>query len=769
LALVIDDLQWCDSETLAWLRYLLRYAPQSRLLIVGGWRSEAVDESHPLTVLLRDLSSANQLTVIELGPLSADESMALAQNVAQQRLDDQATQRIVQFSEGHPLMLVEAVRTHQADWSDDLGDRRDQVLAPKMPAILQARLAQLSPPARVLAGLAATIGRQFDWSLFQRASGLDEDALVRALDELWQRRIVREQGAAAYDFSHDKIRETAYQSMSLRRRQLQHQRVAEALVQGEATRVDEVSAQVAAHYEQAALFEQAGCYWRRAAEQATAHFAQREALDYFSRALACTPSTDLPQRAGLLLARIKLYNHQGLRNEAQRDLAELRALLDDLDDGAQTAIRRRAEFALSLSDFGRGIGDRTMAQAAASSAALLAERCGADDLAAHAYLYWGDSDIGSLEQFAQARLHLEKALTFAHTAGLRQVEGEAYSLLGLHGLYAGRPVDAIEADLQRSLAVYQQLGDPAGEAGALGMLAYLIYTQREGNYDLGIRYCERALALVMDGWDAERFAVGNLGFLLYYQGDYGRAKPYLERQLAIVQQAQNWGSEAGALLELGSLQQAMGQYTLAQDYFERAWQLYREHDAQQQYRVKSEGLLALFYHLIGDQARASICAEAALRFARQLNDPRVQGDAFVRCGRVFAGEGRLDEAAELFQQALACFRQMEQTNHTLMALAGLAVVALQRGKPVQAQSWVEPILAKLQTQPLDRTDEELYVYMTGFQVLCAGNDERAAHLLQLAYHHLETCALSLADEQTRRIFWAAPLHAEVIAEMKQRC
>jgi len=65
----------------------------------------------------------------------------------------------------------------------------------------QARLAQLSPPARELAGVAATIGRAFTFPVLARASDADEPTLVRWLDELWQRRIVREQGQEAYDFN----------------------------------------------------------------------------------------------------------------------------------------------------------------------------------------------------------------------------------------------------------------------------------------------------------------------------------------------------------------------------------------------------------------------------------------------------------------------------------------------------------------------------------------------------------------------------------------
>ena len=147
---------------------------------------------------------------------------------------------------------------------------------------------------------------------------------------------------------------------------------------------------------------------------------------------------------------------------------------------------------------------------------------------------------GTTDSFAQIRPRLEKALALARTAGLQQMEAEVLSDLALHGLYSGRPVHEIEAIIQQSLALYQKLGDSAGEAGALGMLAYIIYTQREGNYDLGIRYCERALQLASDGWDAERFVLGNLGILWLLPGRLWPRRPYLERQLVITRQAQNW-------------------------------------------------------------------------------------------------------------------------------------------------------------------------------------------------------------------------------------
>ena len=124
-------------------------------------------------------------------------------------------------------------------------------LPPTVQTVIAARLAQLSPQARALIELAATIGREFTFEVLQQASGDDEEMLVRGLDELWQRRIIREIGTNAYDFSHGKLRDVAYASLSAARRRLLHRRVAEALVVVHADGLDSVSAQVAAHYQQA--------------------------------------------------------------------------------------------------------------------------------------------------------------------------------------------------------------------------------------------------------------------------------------------------------------------------------------------------------------------------------------------------------------------------------------------------------------------------------------------------------------------------------------
>lgn len=290
LLLFIDDMQWSDSDTLEWLHYLLRFDPAARLLIIGTVRTEDVADNQPLTSLLLALRQAGQLLELALSPLGADETASLAAHVANQPLTPEQRAHLFRETEGNPLFVVEVMRSgwelgeEQAAGQPQIAPLR--TLPPKVNAVLQARLAQLSPAARHLAGLAATIGREFTYPVLAQVSDQDDDELVRCLDELWQRQMVREQGADAYDFTHDKLREAAYTSMSAARRRMLHRRVAQALEAVHAQTLDQASGLIATHYELAGLFDQAVPYYQRAADVAQRVHANSDAIRYYRRALA---------------------------------------------------------------------------------------------------------------------------------------------------------------------------------------------------------------------------------------------------------------------------------------------------------------------------------------------------------------------------------------------------------------------------------------------------------------------------------------------------
>jgi len=268
----IDDLQWCDQETMQWLHFLLRFAPTAPLLLIGTYRPEEIQSEHPLIALQLALRQSRQLKELALEPLSEEETAALATHLS----SDVQFDRLYQETEGNPLFIVEMMRA---------GLSPSDSLPPTIQATITARFAQLTEDTREVMVQAAVLGRAFDYHLLAEISSLSEDVLVNSLDELWRRRIIREHGGAEYDFSHDKIREVAYTQLSQTRRRWLHQRVAQSLAAHHPSNLETYSSQIAVHYEMAQMPQEAINYYLLAAQAAQHLFANTEAISTIRRAL----------------------------------------------------------------------------------------------------------------------------------------------------------------------------------------------------------------------------------------------------------------------------------------------------------------------------------------------------------------------------------------------------------------------------------------------------------------------------------------------------
>src|SRR2546427_7809229 len=110
LLLLIDDLQWCDQETLEWLHFLLRFDPMARLLVVGCAREEELPPHNPLRNFLLHLRTTAAVTEIALQPLDAAETAKLAGAGANRELDLDEGLHLYHETGGYPLFGVENVR-----------------------------------------------------------------------------------------------------------------------------------------------------------------------------------------------------------------------------------------------------------------------------------------------------------------------------------------------------------------------------------------------------------------------------------------------------------------------------------------------------------------------------------------------------------------------------------------------------------------------------------------------------------------------------------
>jgi DNA-binding SARP family transcriptional activator/predicted ATPase len=287
--LFLDDIQWCDNDTLAWLRYFLRFDSEAKIMMLITIRAEELPSNSELQLLLVELRAEGKLTELELQRLNEKHTTSLGSHLLRRELQEDDAQALFRESEGVPLFVVELARAGtglgQAGQAGT-GTREKEALhsmelPPRLRAVLDRRLARLSSPARSVVETAAVIGGEFEFDLLQKVSEQEESVTINALDELWQVRIVRERDGQ-YDFSHDKLREVTLLGISPIRLRWLHQRAGEELeaLQGEAE-----NARIADHFERAGLHAKASDFYAKAASQAQELFAFSEALELLKNAI----------------------------------------------------------------------------------------------------------------------------------------------------------------------------------------------------------------------------------------------------------------------------------------------------------------------------------------------------------------------------------------------------------------------------------------------------------------------------------------------------
>ena len=287
LVLVVEDLHWCDPTSLDVLNELLATVGSTPLLLLMTARPEFV----------HTWQHGNEVTSLDLEPFD-DVSMRqlVASLSGQPPLPAAVVDRIVESAAGIPLFAEEVGRTVLESGilvADGNSWRLTTALTDmSVPQTLQgsllARLDRLGP-AKGLAQLAATIGRDFRFDLLAELSGLEAEALRVLLDRLLDSDLLLEVdtgGEEGYSFRHILIQEVAYESLLRRTRRTVHERIAQLLtgrIEAGRAVLPEV---VGHHYEAAGLLGNAAECYRLAAAQAVEGSGYREAIAFLRHALS---------------------------------------------------------------------------------------------------------------------------------------------------------------------------------------------------------------------------------------------------------------------------------------------------------------------------------------------------------------------------------------------------------------------------------------------------------------------------------------------------
>jgi DNA-binding winged helix-turn-helix (wHTH) protein len=353
LILLLEDLHWGDHASLALISFLARRQEPARLLLIATYRPEDLGlDEHPLKTLKTELELHRQCRELPLGFLSESAVTAYltARLAAGREIPSHLAALVRLRTEGNPLFMVNVLEYWLAErmlvQSGDgwllHGGLTDKGAVPEnITQMIEKRIERLGPQEQRILEAASVAGAEF--SAAAVANALDDDPIrVEESCVLLARRRqflqcaspqprAERRRSARFDFIHALYHEVLYQRLCPARRTQFHQRLGQYLESVYRERACDVSAKLAMHFEQGHDFSRAVRYLQLAAVNATHRYANHEAIDHLTHALALSEKLAPEERPHQLISLREQRAH------ARRTLTDMRGAVEDFDAVVQYA------------------------------------------------------------------------------------------------------------------------------------------------------------------------------------------------------------------------------------------------------------------------------------------------------------------------------------------------------------------------------------------------------------------------------------------------
>ncbi len=714
LLLFLDDLHAAGESSLQLLHYLARRLANLPLLVLCTVREEMAQRGTPIARLCRELSEQNLCRRLHLSTLNPTETARLCAELLAGPVAPEVAEAIAEISEGNPffaqeivLALVETrqIELRQGAWhfTRELAaypaeraagvNGRPWVIPDRVQQVIELRLERLSPAAYRLAGMAAVIGREFNYPLLQAVSQLPHTMLLDLLDEMVSAYLLEETGAG-YRFRHGLIRQVLYEELTSHRRIWLHGQVAQALERLWAGQSNEQAAIFVYHYERAERYELAFRSLLRAGDQAQASYALREAVDYYDRAMQLSQQhaelAGAETMAGLLQRRAQTHLTLSDFEAAILDLEQL------LENNRRTQDRRlegealyqvglahywahRLERAAAYLDQAlrlaeslrypelrakalklRAILSSTQGEVS-PTAALEVVEAGEGGPSSPAEEHWGLAMLAHLRSdFESALQHGQACLKLGQSLGHTFLALGGYFVVGMSYASRGHYQAALD-HLRQALDLSETAGDRFWRARLLNTLGW-VYRELF-DVEQAIRFDRASLEVAGAGTprltEAEGNALANLATDYLLQQDYAQARRYLEEGLrgSGEKPFMRWRYHTRLLILKGRLALAEGDPAAALAAAEEAMSITQGRQAPKNlaraHRLRGEALLAA-----GQVAEARQALQQALTVALELQSPALTWPCHLDLARLEESSGAVREevqrhylaAAEIFRQ-----------------------------------------------------------------------------------------------------------------------
>ena len=553
LLVVLDDLHWSDPSGLDLFHFVSRRIAEVPLVLLGVYNTEDLVHNPAFKKMERPLLSVSGSEALDIGPLSADETVDLVLRTFQTDagIAEPLARQVHDRAGGNPYFVEELLKSLVDSGRLFLQDGRwlgweveDLDLPASVTEAVSARFGELSSAAQEVANVLAVAGTRVNHELLSTVAEQAEADILAGLDQLRTTQLIEEAtdgGHIVYRFVHPLAQEVIYSELGLARARTLHQRMGEALERGEAAVIDDPVHALAYHYSRAGGDDpRVVLYLTAAGRAALESRADREAARFLTEAIERVRAGSFTEEdtgveilpleedlarvlqrrgkyrraAGHLKAALEIAIERG-DNERAADLHRRiggAAYFPGRVDEAVKSYTAGLEYAKAGADRSieallhlyKGValqaqGNANEAREEMETALAVAETVADPSLLARVrrelmiLLWWlGEPD--------EAREQGRQAIALAEETGNRQITFWIYWALAFGEGFLGE-VEVMDGHIQRCREIAKELGSPVLDLWTSEVL--LEHAMAAGEWSSGIALGERAVARARDlGQDA---------------------------------------------------------------------------------------------------------------------------------------------------------------------------------------------------------------------------------------------------------------------------
>jgi hypothetical protein len=692
LAILIDDLQWSDEDSLRLLRYVVRTDGASPIFLMFAIRPEEFAVVNEAVNLVADMGRMGVVRRLKLERFSQTATREFLAQVLGGPVDASGAAVMHAQAEGVPFIVEEMAFTYRENgmiqeidgvWT--LAGNAERLVPSAVKTLISRRATKLPEPTKALLAVAAILGRRFslkdlrEIQLRVDGSAPEPEELAQTLAPAVTAGLLTEHeeaSAADYSFQHEQVREFAAATLTSAARRAIHAAIVALLMSGEPSAAS--LPLIARHAKSAGDGAVCVRFSVEASRNALAANAPEEVLRVVELAL---PSASTPeQRVGLLDARDRALDMLRRPGDRMQGLAELAALAEALGDtrlGIDVRLRRAAAMRTAeehdrAAELAREVRDMTVERGDREGELAACMELGQDIMHATA----GESYTPAAKEIDLDACDeaFRRAMELAHELGDVAAEAAASRELGVVelgrvrawfieqlelGLHlplvqrvaAGEVLEDIMPELpiapvfmetfgllHHALELFDQLGDRRGAMSTIIALAYLNWAADIHFGTSAARHIEeiRRLTSRMKAFTNESERAAFEAQMLYGSHVFGRAKVIPDLALAKGREAHRYAKEIGdpnlEFLAAGGTAMAvldLGDVNEAKAWIDRAAAVATEHPSPLRAR-RLETWRGIADGAAGDGAGMRAHLERAVQQATDSGLPAARCEALAR-------------------------------------------------------------------------------------------------------------------------------------------